>query len=155
MATGLDIIVVDDDPQVCEVLARMIAKFHPSGQVHAFSDFLEARTFCFNRGSSVAIFVLDAYLGERTAFDLIEALGVHYPMAAADTVIVTGRASQEMVRRCLDLGVSHLLEKPVRQYALQLAIQSIAAKYLRFAPQLLSDSSFARQVGELTRGRDQ
>jgi len=146
MVSGLDVVVLDDDPQVCELLAHMVRGFHTEGEVYAFTDYLEARTFCFNRSSTVAIFLLDAYLGPYTAFDFIQALAVHYPMAAEDTVIITGRASDDVVERCMELGINHLLEKPIRHYALKLAIRSIAGKYLRFAPRLSKDQSFARQV---------
>jgi DNA-binding NarL/FixJ family response regulator len=149
MALGLDVVVLDDDPQVCEVLSAMVAAFYTQGQVHGFSDYLEARTFCFQRGETPAIFLLDAFLGIYTAFDFIEALAVHYPMAAEDTVIITGRASDQVVERCLALGVNHLLEKPIKPHALQLAIRSIASKYLRFAPRLSQDQAFAKQVGLL------
>ncbi|MBI5524579.1 MAG: response regulator [Desulfarculus sp.] len=149
MAAGLDVVVLDDDPDVCDVLGHMVRSFYTQGQVHTFSDFLEARTFCFKRGPSVAIFLLDAFLGQYTAFDFIEAITVHYPMAAEDTVVITGRASDQVVERCLALGVNHLLEKPILPYALKLAIRSIAGKYLRFAPRLNQDEAFARQVGLL------
>jgi response regulator of citrate/malate metabolism len=149
MALGLDVIVLDDDPQVREVLGAMVATFYTQGQVYGFSDYLEARTFCFQRGETPAIFLLDAFLGKYTAFDFIESMAVHYPMAAEDTVIITGLASDQVVERCLALGVNHLLEKPIKPYALQLAVRSIASKYLRFAPRLSQDRAFARQVGLL------
>lgn len=150
MTAGLDVVVLDDDPDLCHILGQMVRSFYTQGRVFTFSDFLEARTFCFNRGASVAIFVLDAFLGPYTAFDFIEAMAVHYPMAAEDTVIITGLADDQVVERCLALGVNHLLEKPILPYAMQLAIRSIAGKYLRFAPRLGQDLDFARQVGLLS-----
>lgn len=152
MTAGLDVVVLDDDPDVCQLLGQMVRSFYTQGRVYTFSDFLEARTFCFNRGPSVAIFLLDAFLGPHTAFDFIAAMAVHYPMAAEDTVVITGRADDQVVERCLALGVNHLLEKPILPYALQLAIRSIAGKYLRFAPRLGQDQAFARQVGLLVGG---
>ncbi|MFH1059435.1 MAG: response regulator [Pseudomonadota bacterium] len=149
MSSGLDVIILDDDPAVSGLLAAQVGRFHREGQVFAFSDFLEARTFCFNRASSLAIFVLDAFLGQYSAFDFLAAVAVHYPLAAEDTLIVTGRASDELVGRCMAAGVNHLLEKPIRPYALQFAIRAIASKYLRFAKQITGDADLARQVEQL------
>jgi hypothetical protein len=46
-------------------------------------------------------------------------------------------------------GVSHLLEKPVRPYALQLAVRSIVSKYLKFAKMLLNNPDFAETIGRI------
>lgn len=41
--------------------------------------------------------MLEAFLGAHSAFDFIEVIGLHYPMAAEDAVIITGRASDQVV----------------------------------------------------------
>jgi len=66
-----------------------------------------------------------------------------------DAVMVTGNASDEVVNACVASGINHLLEKPVRAYALQLAIRSVVDKYLNFSRLLLNDTSFAEMVAEL------
>jgi len=43
--------------------------------------------------------------------------------------------------------VNHLLEKPVKPYALQLAVRSIVSKYLKFAKLLLTNTDFAETIG--------
>lgn len=149
MSNGLDVIILDDDPAIAALLETQVRKFHRLGKVYAFRDFLEARTFCFQRDSSLAIFVLDAFLGRYSAFDFLAAMSVHYPLAAEDTLIVTGLADDELVNRCMAAGVNHLLEKPIRPYALQFAIRAIASKYLRFAKQITGDADLARQVEQL------
>jgi hypothetical protein len=50
---------------------------------------------------------------------------------------------------CLASNVSHLLEKPIKPYALQLAVRAITAKYLDFAKKLLQDCTFAENVARL------
>jgi response regulator of citrate/malate metabolism len=150
MNRGLDVVILEDDPAVLGVLTAQVGRFYRHGEVRPFGDFLEARTFCFGRDSSLAIFVLDAFLGQYTAFDFLEAVAVHYPLAAEDTLVVTGRASDELVNRCMAAGVNHLLEKPIKPYALQFAIRAIASKYLRFAKQITGDAELARQVKDLT-----
>ena len=90
MSAGLDVIILDDEKNIADHLGELTESFYSWGNVYAFSDILEARTFCFNRDSSLAIFVLDMFLGGQTAFDFIEAVTIHYPMAAEDSIIITG-----------------------------------------------------------------
>ena len=63
--------------------------------------------------------------------------------------MITGKASDDVVDMCVASDVNHLLEKPVRPYALQLAVRSIINKYLRFAKTLLRDSDFADSVDKI------
>jgi hypothetical protein len=50
---------------------------------------------------------------------------------------------------CLASNVNYLLEKPLKPYALQLAVRAITAKYLDFAKKLLQDQGFAENVARL------
>ena len=58
-------------------------------------------------------------------------------------------ASDDIVDMCVATEVHHLLEKPVRPYALQLAVRSIMTKYLKFAKRVLMDPEFAESVGNI------
>ncbi|KIX15584.1 response regulator [Dethiosulfatarculus sandiegensis] len=149
MAQYLDVIILDDDPIVCRVLKEIVTSFYDWGSVHTFTDFLEARTYCFERDTSVAIFILDVFLNDKSAFDFINEIKLHYPMAPQDTVVITGQASDDVVDLCITTGVNHLFEKPVRRYALQLAIRAIASKYISFAQKLMQDPDFAADVKRL------
>ncbi len=149
MPEGLDVIILDDDEQMCMLLHEMISGFYKLGEVHSFTSFLDARTFCFKRESGLGIFVLDVFLDEQNAFDFLDAVNIHYPMAAEDAVIITGAASDDVVDMCMASGVNHLLEKPIRRYALQFAIRAIACKYQGFALKLMRDPGFARDIEAL------
>lgn len=149
MSQGLDVIILDDDPLISELLKQMVANFYNWGEIHTFTDIMLAKRFCFDRDSAVAVFILDVFLGELTAFDFIDAVKVHYPMVSEDSIIVTGDASEEVVDMCLAGDVYYLLEKPIKFYALQFAIRAIANKYLRFARHLRHDPDFARQVEQI------
>ena len=150
MSTTLDVIILDDDQQVAELLENILKRFYVEGSIYPFSDMNEAKTFCFNRESSLAIFVLDFYLGESTAFDFLSSIRVHYPMAPHDTVIITGRADDKIVDICVAGEIHCLLEKPIESYALRFAIQSIVSKYHGFAKKLWEDTAFARDVKRIS-----
>ena len=42
MSDGLDVIVIDDDPGICEIIAELIESFYTWGKVFCFSNTDEA-----------------------------------------------------------------------------------------------------------------
>jgi len=42
--------------------------------------------------------------------------------------------------------ITHLLEKPVRSYALQLAVRAIVNKYMMFAKKLMAEPDLAELI---------
>jgi CheY-like chemotaxis protein len=149
MSDGLDVIVVDDDPGICEVISELIESFYSWGKVHFFSDPDEAISYCLNREIGVAIFVVDVFLRGLSGFYFLDALEPKYPTAHEDTIMISGNANDDVVNMCLASNVYYLLEKPIKPYALQLSVRAITAKYLDFAKKLLQDSQFAENVARL------
>ncbi|MBW2411813.1 MAG: response regulator [Deltaproteobacteria bacterium] len=149
MSDGLDVIVVDDDPGICDVISELIESFYAWGKVHSFSDPDEAIAYCLTREFGVAIFIVDVFLRGLSGFYLLDAIEAKYPTAHEDTIMISGNASDDVVNMCLASNVNYLLEKPIKPYALQLAVRAITAKYLAFAKKLLQDSAFAENVARL------
>lgn len=146
MSEGLDVIIVDDDKNLCTVIAETIRKFYVWGDVIPFTNVDEAITYCLNRDTSIAIFVLDVFLGEKSGFSFLDAIQGKYSAAPSDTIIITGYASDDVVNMCVASDVHHLLEKPIKPYELQLAVRAIVTKYLKFAKKFLRDPVFAEIV---------
>ena len=115
MADGLDVIIVDDDPGVCEIVSKIITGFYAWGEVFSFTDAIEEG----------------------------------FPSAHEDAIMITGFASDDVVNTCVASGINHLLEKPVKAYALQFGIRAVAEKYLKFARKLMKNSEFADIVADL------
>ncbi len=149
MSDGLDVIIIDDDPGICEIIAELIESFYTWGKVYCFSNPDEAITFCLERDIGVAIFVVDVFLGGLSGFYFLDAIEQKYPTAHEDTIIISGNASDDVVNMCLASNVNYLLEKPLKPYALQLAVRAITAKYLDFAKKLLHDRQYAENVARL------
>jgi response regulator of citrate/malate metabolism len=149
MADGLDVIIVDDDPAVCEMLSEVIKRFYAWGQVRAFTGAKAAVDYCRSCEYGVAIFVVDVYLDDQTGFHFLDSIQRKFPMAHEDTVMITGKASDEVVDMCVASDITHLLEKPVKAYALQLAVRAIVTKYIRFAKRILEDPGLAQLVSNL------
>lgn len=146
MPEGLDVIVVDDDPEVCELISSTIKRFYTWGKVVSFTDSDTATNYCLERDIGVAIFVVDVFLGGASGFFFLDAIEKKFPTAHSDAIIITGNASDDIVNMCVASDVNHLLEKPIRPYALQLAVRAIAEKYLKFAKKLFQDPVYAKSL---------
>lgn len=146
MPDNLDVIVVDDEPEVCAVITEMIKSFYTWGVVHSFTDADKAIAHCQEQKVGVAIFVLDVFMGEETGFGFLDSIADKYPMAYEDTIIITGNASDDVVNMCVASDITYLIEKPIRPFALQLSVRAIVAKYIRFARRLIEDPAFAERV---------
>ena len=149
MADGLDVIIVDDDQNVCDVITEIVESFYTWGEVKAFNDVNVAASYCLNRDVGVAIFVVDVFLGGKSGFYFLDTIEEKFPTAHEDAIIITGNASDDVVNMCVASKVNHLLEKPIRAFALQLAVRSIVSKYLKFSKMLLQDPSFAEIVAKV------
>ena len=148
MSDGLDVIIVDDEPSVCEVVTQIIRKFYTWGDVLGITNANEAVSYCLRRDVGVAIFVVDVFLGEQSGFYFLDAIEGRFPTAHQDTIMITGKASDDVVDMCIASDITYLLEKPIEPYALQLAIRAIVAKYMKFAKKLLQDAAFAESVAK-------
>ena len=146
MSDGLDLIIIDDDPDVCNLMSSIVNSFYTWGDVIAFVDVREALSYCQGCDIGVGIFIIDVFLGGQSGFDFLKKIEEKFPSIYEDTIIITGNASDEVVNRCIVSNVNYLLEKPIMPYALQLAVRSIAMKYLTFAKRLLKDPVFAADV---------
>ncbi len=153
MGYDLKVIVVDDDPSVCELTRQMIASFYTWGEVMCFTDLDQAADFCKSQDMGVAIFVVDVYQKGKSGFAFLDEVADKFPMAYEDAIMITGYASTDVVDMCLASNITHLLEKPIRPYALQFAVRSILSKYLKFAKKLMRDAEFASYVSRLTASR--
>lgn len=143
MSDGLDIVIVDDEQHVCEILSETIKKFYTWGDVITFNNYKDASEYCLSRDKGLMIFVLDVFVEDSNGFAFLDTIAERYPNAHLDTIMISGMASDDVVDMCIATGVNHLLEKPIRNYALQLAVRSIVMKYVKFAKKLLADTELA------------
>jgi len=148
MSDGLDVIIVDDEPSLCEVIAETIRRFYTWGDIITFTKADEAISYCLGRDTGIAIFIIDVFLGEKSGFSFLDAIEKKFPTAHQDTIMITGYASDDVVDMCVASDVHHLLEKPIKPYELQLAVRALVAKYMKFAKKLLRDPAFAEIVAK-------
>ena len=149
MSSGLDVIIVDDNIEVCRILSEIVKRFYVWGDVIDFTDADEAITYCLNRDVGLAVFIVDVFLGSKSGFLFLDTIEDRFPTAHEDAIVVTGQASDDVVNMCVASNVNYLLEKPIRPYALQLAVRSVVSKYLNFSKKLMQDPEFAKIVGKI------
>jgi DNA-binding NtrC family response regulator len=149
MSDGLDVIVIDDDAGISQVLKELIESFYTWGEVVCFSNGEKAIEYCLKRDSGVAIFVVDVFLRGMSGFFLLDSIEQKFPSVHEDAIMISGKASEDVVDMCLASNVTYLLEKPVKPYALQLAVRAITSKYLAFAKRLLRDPALAKSIARL------
>lgn len=149
MSSNLDVIVLDDDPQICTLITEILESFYVWGNIHSFTSYNEALTFCKKRHPGVAIFILDVYLGKKTAFDFLEEISDQYAWASEDAIIITGNASDSIVNMCIASNINYLIEKPMKAYTLKLAVRAIVGKYTLFAKRLIADPELAKSFANL------
>ena len=149
MSDGLDVIVIDDDKGICDIIKELVESFYSWGDVISFSNADKAIDYCLQRDVGVAIFIIDVFLGGLSGFYFLDAIEKKFPSAHEDSIIISGNASDDVVNMCLASRVNYLLEKPVKPYALQLAVRAITGKYLEFAKKLLQDSTYADSIAKL------
>jgi CheY-like chemotaxis protein len=149
MSDGLDVIVIDDDKGICDIIKELVESFYTWGDVISFSNADKAIDYCLQRDIGVAIFIIDVFLGGLSGFYFLDAIEKKFPTAHEDSIIISGNASDDVVNMCLASRVNYLLEKPIKPYALQLAVRAITGKYLDFAKKLLQDSTYADSIAKL------
>lgn len=149
MADGLDVIIIDDDKGICDIIKELVEGFYSWGDVISFSNADKAIDYCLEREVGVAIFIIDVFLGGLSGFYFLDAIEKKFPTAHEDSIIISGNASDDVVNMCLASKVNYLLEKPIKPYALQLAVKAITGKYLDFAKKLLQDSIYAASIAKL------
>jgi DNA-binding NtrC family response regulator len=149
MSQGLDVVVLDDDPGISQVLKELIETFYTWGTVAAFSRAEKAIEWCQRREVGLGIFVVDVFLKGMNGFTFLDSIEPKFPSAHEDAIMISGKASEDVVDMCLASNVTYLLEKPVKPYALQLSVRAITAKYLNFAKKLLRNPFFAKNIARL------
>ena len=130
-------------------VTEIIDDFYTWGEIRSFTDVDAATAYCLNREIGVGIFIVDVFLGGKSGFYFLDSIEEKFPTAHEDSIIITGNASDDVVNMCVAASVNHLLEKPIRAFALQLAVRSIVSKYLKFSKMLLKDPTFAAIVAKV------
>ena len=105
--TTLEVIVVDDEPQITELLSTYIQSLPGIHHVHAFNDPEEARAYLLQHGDSADVLVTDFKMPKFDGIQLMKLV----PGNAAK-ILISGYVS-EIIEDNLRAINAVFLEKPV------------------------------------------
>lgn len=105
------LLFVDDDPNILDVLERMIAPYAAGWQGH----------FCLSADEAIAVteqidldvIISDARMPEKDGFWLLAALQESERTKSIPVIILTGDCEPSLKRQALELGATDLLNKPI------------------------------------------
>lgn len=119
----MNVLLVEDEPEAREALARALAR---AG--HAVTSAADVATALPLAGEDVLdVAVIDVVLGEddRGGLRVLEAIRAR--SLATPVVMVTAFADVAKLKAALNLGASHLLEKPFRASELLAVVERVVA----------------------------
>ncbi len=110
------ILIVDDEPIVCELLEAMASSLG----IKAKSITRSLKVMDEVRNTFYNLVLLDVFMPERSGFELIPDI----QKASSDTkiIIITGRADKEVAIKALRLGAFDFLEKPINMDLLSYSV---------------------------------
>ncbi len=120
------ILVVDDDPAVREALAAGLA-----GGYTVSSAASDAEACACLRAQSVAVIVLDVYLGAENGLALLPRLRA---LSLARILVLTGRSTEALASQALRVGVDEYVKKPMGLPELLAAVDRLVAPAPSSAP---------------------
>lgn len=110
------ILIVDDEPIVCELLEAMASSLG----IKAKSITRSLKVMDEVRNTFYNLVLLDVFMPERSGFELIPDI----QKASSDTkiIIITGRTDKEVAIKALRLGAFDFLEKPINMDLLSYSV---------------------------------
>ena len=116
----MNILIVEDDVFYLDILAR-----HVQGWGHDVTCAETGRTALQKTAAmQFDLFLLDVFLPDMTAMDLIPRLRCHQPDARIITL--TGQNSRELERELRETGIAYYMAKPVSASELHTVIDHMA-----------------------------
>lgn len=118
----LSVLVVEDDPQLCEVLRNLmrLQGFQASTAMHR-----EAVVAALRQLPSPDLVLLDVRLPDANGFDILLRMKQHPALKSIAVIMLTGEANRESVMRGLAGGADGYVTKPFEMEALVKAVKSV------------------------------
>ncbi|MEZ4683190.1 MAG: response regulator [Caldilineaceae bacterium] len=117
---GIPILVVDDNPDTCQLLQRYAA--HSRYQVIPVTD--ARQTLALAQQHAARALVLDVMMPDLDGWDLLAQLRHHPATHKLPIAVCTVLPQQELARL---LGATHFLQKPISQESFLTALTALAA----------------------------
>jgi len=118
---GEAILVVDDEPSVCEILRKVLTKMNFT--VRTASDGSSALREVSEHGTELRAVITDLHMPQLDGISFVRVLRNRLPEAAV--IVVSGLIGEEARTQFAQLGVRAILDKPFGQAELVTALQKV------------------------------
>jgi len=118
LTDGGYVLVVDDEPQVQQLIARILERHGFRCELAASAE--EARELLESRGNNFQLMLCDVNMPGESGLELLSSTLVSHPEVAA--LMVTGADDPEMAESAIELGAFGYLTKPFRPNELMINI---------------------------------
>ena len=119
--TGIDILLVEDNPRDVEMMLRALRKHNLANKVHVVKDGAEALDFIFVRGAYAhrdpnhppMVVVLDLKLPKVSGLEVLRAIKGDAQARTIPVVVLTSSQEEKDMVESYQLGVNSYIVKPL------------------------------------------
>lgn len=108
----ISILMVDDDPDDCEIAMEELLKHPQVSQVNMVSDGVEMFNYLKREESSPDLILLDLQMPRMDGRQALEKLKSNPRLKNIPTVVFTTSQAEEDIERCYSLGANTYIQKP-------------------------------------------
>lgn len=121
----VSIYIVDDEPEHCEMVKTFVNNIYKFQSVKTETN--SNRALEHLKKSSYDILILDNIMPEVTGLDLIEFISEFEAkrLHKSEIILLSGSVEGEHVEKCINLGVTNILVKPVTQESLHKKLDEV------------------------------
>jgi len=121
----MNFLIVDDDPDVIEVISRLLTlKKHSVLSAENALDAIDQIT-----ANDIDIVITDATMPEYSGFDLIRSIKGNEKYSSLTLAMLTGRREKEDIQHAVELGVQDYIVKPIEPEVLLAKIDGLVGKH--------------------------
>jgi two-component system, response regulator len=138
MNTGIEILLVEDNPTDLELTMHALGKHNLANKIHTVRDGEEALDFLFCRGefsdrtfeNAPKVILLDLKLPKVDGLEVLRAIKADSRTKAIPVVIMTSSNQQRDLAEGYQLGVNSYIQKPINFAEFQEVIQKLGYYWL-------------------------
>lgn len=122
---GEVILVVEDDPGLCELAKRILVKF--GYKVHSANHHLQATALCEKHGKEIDLLLTDVVMPEVGGKELAERLTKRYPHLLV--IYMSGYTDEVILKQGVMEGSMKFIQKPFTPAALAQKVREVLDGY--------------------------
>jgi formate hydrogenlyase transcriptional activator len=117
----IKILIVDDDPQLIELLSEILSSFNYE------SEFITKPKYLFDilESEEFDLILMDYYMPEVDGVTLLKELKNHPAYREIPVIMLTSEADEQLLANCFENGARDFINKPISELVLQSRIKSV------------------------------